>query len=205
MNKEKIINLLLTKSIIFKVGKTKAKRRYIRKTTILELLQDYLFNNCKYIRFYHLVWNIYNPHNPIIKNSGYCIHHINGDKLDDRIDNLQKMLHSEHAKLHRLGKEKTQETKDKISKTRIKKGLAKGKNNPMYGTHRTGKDNPMYGVHRVGKDSPFYGKKHSKESKQKMSLSRKGKKLSIEHRKKLVLAHKKAKYKKKETDIYCMY
>lgn len=28
------------------------------------------------------------------------VHHINGDKLDDRIENLQVMTHSEHSRLH---------------------------------------------------------------------------------------------------------
>lgn len=35
-----------------------------------------------------------------------------------------------------------------------------------------GQNNPMYGVHRYGKENPMYGKKHTKESKQKMSINR---------------------------------
>ena len=34
---------------------------------------------------------------------------------------------------------------------------------------------PMYDVHRYGKDSPLYGKRHSEESKKKMSDAHKGK------------------------------
>ncbi len=33
----------------------------------------------------------------------------------------------------------------------------------------SGKNNPMYGTHRYGKDNPFYGKKHSEETKKKIS------------------------------------
>ena len=52
-----------------------------------------------------------------------------------------------------------------------------------------GKNNPMYGVHRCGKEASMYGKKHSLETRKKMSETRKGKpsplkgkKLSEEHR-----------------------
>ena len=52
-----------------------------------------------------------------------------------------------------------------------------------------GKNNPMYGVHRCGKEASMYGKKHSLETRKKMSKTRKGKpsplkgrKLSEEHR-----------------------
>ncbi len=44
-----------------------------------------------------------------------------------------------------------------------------GENNYFYGRDISGEKNPMYGVHRYGKDSPHYGKKHSEESKRKMS------------------------------------
>jgi hypothetical protein len=36
----------------------------------------------------------------------------------------------------------------------------------------SGKNNPMFGTHRSGKESPFWGKRHSEETKQKISKSR---------------------------------
>ena len=37
--------------------------------------------------------------NPPIK-VGYCIHHINGNKLDNRLKNLIMLTHKDHHKLH---------------------------------------------------------------------------------------------------------
>jgi len=51
-----------------------------------------------------------------------------------------------------------------MSETRIKKGLSKGVNNPMYNIHRLGKDNPMY------------NKKHTEETKKRIAQANKGKK-----------------------------
>lgn len=39
---------------------------------------------------------------------------------------------------------------------------------------RPGEQNGMYGVHRTGAANPFYGKKHSEETKAKISLAKKG-------------------------------
>ena len=38
---------------------------------------------------------------PLTKNE--MAHHINGDKLDDRLENLQLLTHSEHMRLHKTG------------------------------------------------------------------------------------------------------
>ena len=39
---------------------------------------------------------------------------------------------------------------------------------------QAGEKNGMYGTHRCGKNNPFYGRKHSEETKQKISEQRKG-------------------------------
>lgn len=43
------------------------------------------------------------------------VHHLNGNKFDNRIENLSIMTQSEHVRLHRLGTKHTAETKKKMS------------------------------------------------------------------------------------------
>lgn len=50
-----------------------------------------------------------------------CIHHLNGDKSDNRIENLCVMLHGAHTTFHHAGKKRSQETRDKISESRRKR------------------------------------------------------------------------------------
>lgn len=47
--------------------------------------------------------------------NGFCIHHLNGDKADNRIENLCMMLHSAHTVLHHKGKHLGEEAKQKIA------------------------------------------------------------------------------------------
>jgi hypothetical protein len=48
-----------------------------------------------------------------------------------------------------------------------------------------GDKNPMFGVHRYGKDSPHYGKKHSEETKKRLSNLATGRKHSEETKQKM--------------------
>lgn len=51
---------------------------------------------------------------------GCCIHHLNGNKSDNRIENLCLMSFGSHTTFHHLGKRHSEETKQKIREQRAK-------------------------------------------------------------------------------------
>jgi hypothetical protein len=57
--------------------------------------------------------------------SNEVVHHIDGDKFNNDLSNLQLMTREEHSRLHQIGKEVSIETKNKLSE--IQKGKAKKK------------------------------------------------------------------------------
>ena len=45
------------------------------------------------------------------------VHHINGDRYDNRIENLELMTAKEHSRLHNIGRKHSKETREKVSKS----------------------------------------------------------------------------------------
>ena len=63
--------------------------------------------------------------------AGCCVHHLNGDKGDNRPENLCMMEHSAHTAYHNAGKTKAESTRTKISE-KAKARLADKRNHPSY-------------------------------------------------------------------------
>lgn len=104
---------------------------------------------------------------------GFIIHHIDEDRQNNNIDNLECITRKRHNIIHMTGRKHSNETKKKISTKN------KGKKNGMYG--RCGIRNPMYGKHLSGDTRhklriANIGKKLSEETKMKLSKLRKGSK-----------------------------
>ena len=64
---------------------------------------------------YRLVWNLFMG--PV--ENGYVIHHIDHNKLNDRLDNLMLMLIKDHMQHHNTGIIRTAENKENIRKGMI--------------------------------------------------------------------------------------
>jgi group I intron endonuclease len=72
----------------------------------------------------------------------------------------------------------TQESRKKISKNRIESGVAKGKNNPMFGKQRTSEEKKKISDNHAdvgGKNNPMFGKQRTYEERLKISIGHGGK------------------------------
>lgn len=71
--------------------------------------------NKKSYRIHRLIWECVNGEIP----KGYDIHHIDGNKLNNSIYNLELIKNSEHTIKHHLGQKRSIETRNKI-KAKVK-------------------------------------------------------------------------------------
>ena len=85
---------------------------------------------------------------------GYDVHHIDGNKLNNSIYNLELKEKGEHIREHKIGKQRSEETKKKISEHKI-------------GTHHSEETKKKI-------SESHKGKIFSEETKKKISESHKG-------------------------------
>lgn len=109
------------------------------------------------------------------------VHHINGNTDDDRIDNLQLLTRTEHARLHQTGKSPSREIREKISLTLRGLKLSEAAKNKMLPKKR--------GNYMCRKNSDEARKRISESCMGRIS-SRKGKPASEETRQRLMLANR---------------
>lgn len=66
---------------------------------------------------------------------GYDIHHIDGNKLNNSIYNLELVEHKNHMSEHKMGKHRSEETKKKISESHKGKIISEETKNKMSNAH----------------------------------------------------------------------
>lgn len=112
------------------------------------------------------------------KISKTLIRYFQNEEVRERWRKIANNRNDEYWLAYEKGIEKrsnNEEWKSNISQTRIRKGLAKGKNNPMYGKHHSEETIKKIMDKKPdfkGEKNPFYGKKHDEEAKEKISKAR---------------------------------
>jgi len=71
------------------IYKTIRERRKIKRNGLLGRYSEYWY-----------IWNLHNPNDKILPDTGYIIHHKDKNPNNHEISNLQKMKDVEHKKLH---------------------------------------------------------------------------------------------------------
>ena len=97
-------------------GNVRGNKWHNKKVNVESLVV--LINGRRCIKNHHfpifqLVWFVFNGEKP----KGYSIHHIDHNKLNDKLDNLVMLSRSEHAKHHALNR--TKEHQEKLNKSCI--------------------------------------------------------------------------------------
>ena len=92
-------------------GKSKNRKGYI----LVHCPENHRADSKGYVMEHILVWE---RETGILVPPNCCIHHLNGIKDDNRIENLCLMKFSSHTVFHHLGKHESEETKKKISEKR---------------------------------------------------------------------------------------
>lgn len=114
---------------------------------------------------------------------GYDVHHINGNRTDNRLCNLELIEHSKHISEHTLGVNKSVEMRKKLSITNTgRKHTEETKRKVSESLYIHYKLNPIsdetkkkMSESHIGKTANNKGIHHTEETKEKMSKSHMGK------------------------------
>ena len=107
----------------------------------------YVISNGKFRDNKYLHRLIYEEFHKLTLLPSAIVHHKDGNKLNNSIDNLEMVSKSEHNKIHHKNKVNSPETIEKMSKSKMRN------NNPMYGTGKVG----YYRVYKVKKPQAKQG------------------------------------------------
>lgn len=122
--KNRSASKLGSKCPTWKGGIRKTKSGYVQR-----LYKDHpRADSSGYVMEHILVWE---QATGVIVPEGCCIHHLNGNKADNRIENLCMMTHGAHTAMHHLGTHKSEEAKAKISAL-AKERLSDKRNHPFF-------------------------------------------------------------------------
>lgn len=134
---------------------------------------------------------------------GYDVHHKDFNKLNDSLDNLERLTNAKHAEIHSTGRKRSKEA---IEKTRLK-NIGKRRTEEFKQKMReasTGKKqseeakekNRLAHLGQKAWNKGLKMKPTSDETKQKISLANKGKKRTPEQRERMRIAALNRKIKK---------